>query len=87
MIFFDSFANLLQNTKNDHCLGLLKACLILKRIATRERPFVVPVHTYGVSGIIVSCYNTITDHELIKNIVSPSASNRSLSKDFICSCI
>ena len=57
MIFFDSFANLLQNTKIDHCLGLLKACL--KRIATRERPFVVPVHTYGVSGIIVSCYNTI----------------------------
>ena len=85
MIFFDSFANLLQNTKIDHCLGLLKACL--KRIATPERPFVVPVHTYGVSGIIVSCYNTITDHELIKNIVSPSASNRSLSKDFICSCI
>ena len=79
MTFFDGFANLLQNTKIDHCLGWLKACL--KRIATREAegPFVVPVHTYGVSGIIISCYNTITDHELIKNIVSPSASNRSLS--------
>ena len=68
MTFFDGFANLLENTKIDHCVGLFKACF--KRIATREGPFVVPVHTYGVSGIIVSCYNnTITDQELIRNIV------------------
>ena len=51
MIFFDSFTNLLQNTKIDYCLGLLMACI--KRIATRERPFVVPVHTYGVSGSVM----------------------------------
>ena len=64
MTFFDGFANLLQNTKIDNCLGLLKACF--KRIATREGPFVVPVHTYGVSGIIVSCYVTTVQSQ-IKN--------------------
>ena len=47
--FFGSFANLLQNTKIDHCLGLLKACL--KRMATRGWPFVVPEHMYGVSRV------------------------------------
>ena len=61
----------MQNKKIDHCLGLLKACL--KRVATGEGRFVVPVQAYGVSGIIVSCYNTIRDHELITNIVSPNA--------------
>ena len=52
----------------DHFLGLLKACF--DRKATREGPFIVLVHRYGVSSIIVSCYNnTITDQEVIKNIV------------------
>ena len=51
--------NLLKNTKIDHSMRILKECLEI--IFTREGPFVAPVYAYGVSCIIVSCYNTTTD--------------------------
>lgn len=50
MIFLDGFTNLLESARFDHALGTLKACF--ERLFNRERPFVIPVHRYGVAGII-----------------------------------
>lgn len=55
MIFLDGFANPMEIVGFDHIIYLLKACF--ERFINRKGPFVFAVLRYGVSGIIVSCYN------------------------------